>query len=185
MIEKYGDIIAIMGFAVFSIFTFIAIFLTPGFNIATQYFSELGVSGLSAVFFNSGLILFGILLIPFYMKLRYDLGNSKLMKTTLILGIASCFALMGIGLFPLTQRIMHNFFNYTFFSLLTVVIFLTSAIMISKKQMFHGLVGFVVIFFNTVFAFIINETALQKFSIFTLELWVLTVIFYLMLERSS
>ena len=182
--KNFGEMSALASFAVFAIFTATAIYLTPGFDIAKQYLSELGLSAPSALFFNSGIVISGLLLIPFFISLRERLGKTAADSAITSLGIASSFALMGIGIFTLAQRDIHNLFNYSFLFFVTLTIFFTSLRMLSRKLFLYGLAGLCIITFNTILFFVLIPTAIQKFSVFTLEVWLLTMIFYMMVEEN-
>lgn len=113
------EFFGIIGIVVFVILTFIAIFYYPNYNFALQYLSELGV-GNTAIIFNSGLIIGGLLLIPLFIY-QYK-QNSFLFQLISFLGTASMIFFIGVGLFPLTQELLHSFFAGMFFFTMTFTI---------------------------------------------------------------
>ena len=93
---------------------------SPWFKWTNNALSDLGVEGLSALFFNNSLIFGGILAFIFSLGLAIILSK----KTgTYILAISS-LALIGAGLFPKTVFILHYISSSAFFVLLTIALFI-------------------------------------------------------------
>ena len=89
---------------------------SPWFRFTKHAFSDLGVEGISAIFFNSGMILGGILVLIFSFGLIKMLSN----KTGAYILSLSSFALIGIGIFPETTYTLHFIVSAAFFVLLAI-----------------------------------------------------------------
>lgn len=114
-----------------------SISLAPWFSWTGNWLSDLGGSlgqtplwaarGISSVFFNSGLIIAGLIGILFSIALRKSwlfrtsLGNAS----TLLLSV-NMVALCGIGLFPVPLGKLHVVSSLTFFCSIPVFLFLIS-----------------------------------------------------------
>jgi hypothetical membrane protein len=97
---------------------FIAMLLYPGYNLIDNEISDLG-TGPGGLFFNVGVILAGILAIPYIIALGKVLlnesENDRLLNDAIKLAIMSCVALSLIGVFPayidnLPSLILHGIF---------------------------------------------------------------------------
>jgi len=95
---------------------FIAISVAPWFKWTNNALSDLGVGGLSAFFFNNGLILGGFFVFIFSLCLINLLKN----KIGAYLLLGSSISLVGIGIFPETIFILHYLTSAAFFILLTI-----------------------------------------------------------------
>ncbi len=91
----------------------LAMYGSPGFTWANNALSDLGVQGISAFFFNNGIMLGGLLLLIF------SIGLSKILKkkTGPYMLAVSALALIGVGLFPKTVFLLHYISSATFFIL--------------------------------------------------------------------
>ncbi len=89
---------------------------SPWFRFTEHAFSDLGIEGISAIFFNSGMILGGILALVFSLGLIKILQN----KTGAYILSLSSLALIGIGIFPETVYTLHFIVSAAFFMLLAI-----------------------------------------------------------------
>ena len=89
---------------------------SPWFRLTEHALSDLGVEGIPAIFFNSGMILGGILILVFSIGLIKILSN----KTGAYILSLSSLALIGIGIFPGTGYALHFIVSTAFFALLTI-----------------------------------------------------------------
>lgn len=119
---------------------------SPWFEWTKNALSDLGVEGISAFFFNNGLILGGIFTFVF------SLGLAKMLskKTGAYILAISSLALIGVGLFPKTIFIIHYLSSAIFFILLTLALLFIGLSM--KKDNFEQNLGTVAIAF-ALFAF--------------------------------
>jgi hypothetical membrane protein len=107
----------------------IAMLYSPWFNWTKHALSDLGVGGISAIFFNSGMIIGGILAFIFSLGM-IKLMDNKIGAYTLTL---SSLALIGIGIFPETIFTIHFIVSASFFVLLAIAL-LTIGLTIKKNQ---------------------------------------------------
>jgi len=94
----------------------IAMLYSPWFNWTKHALSDLGVEGISAIFFNSGMIIGGILTFGFSLGM-IRLMDNKIGAYTLA---SSSLALIGIGIFPETIFTIHFIVSASFFVLLAI-----------------------------------------------------------------
>ena len=114
---------------------------SPWFEWTKNALSDLGVEGISAFFFNNGLILGGIFTFIFSIGLAKMLSK----KTGAYILAVSSLALIGVGLFPKTIFVLHYFSSATFFILLTLALLLIGLSM--KKEHFEPSIATVAIAF--------------------------------------
>ena len=132
---------------------FLAYLFFPGYNIFDNLVSDLGV-GPGAIFFSLGLIISGILSIPFYVtlarSLRSDDVNEKMRKAALKFFYISDFTYILLGVFP---SIEDNIIIYIIHGTLVAIsiasglgyLLLYSILMLraqnfSKYQAYHGFI---------------------------------------------
>lgn len=94
----------------------LAISHSPWFRFTEHAFSDLGIEGISAIYFNSGVILGG------FLALVFSLGLIKILqkKTGAYILSLSSLALIGIGIFPKTVYTVHFIVSAAFFVLLAI-----------------------------------------------------------------
>lgn len=107
---------------------------SPWFNWTNNALSDLGAIGISAFFFNNGLILGGIFVFIFSLGLAENLPR----KTGAYLLTVSSLALIGIGLFPKTLFLLHYFSSAVFFVLITLAL-LFIGIAMKRDQIEHSM----------------------------------------------
>jgi hypothetical membrane protein len=149
-IRKY-PLITISGFLVvllYCIFTMVSwAFYPDPFWPTTHYLSRLGnfnYSPFGAYFYNWGCILTGIALIPLFIGLRDwwtdNIVQRIIMILSQILGIASGFALVAIGVFSEDQGAPHMTASSTFFLILFFVLILMIGALFANRS-FNRLIG--------------------------------------------
>jgi len=111
----------------------LALLFSPWFQWTEHALSDLGRIGLSAFLFNSTLILGGVLLCIF------SLGLIKILDKTYsaYLLMISAFALIGVGIFPVTHPSIHLFFSALFFVFLALSLLLLGLTKYHKKSLNH------------------------------------------------
>lgn len=101
-----GGVFGLASVAIILFGDFIAILSFPGYNFFENMVSELGVSP-RGIFFNIGIILSGILAMPFYIHLsKTFVGeniNENLRKTAIISSMISCITYCFLGVFPAVE----------------------------------------------------------------------------------
>jgi hypothetical membrane protein len=121
--------LAFLGIIIFILAVAVSIYLTPSYDFLLNYLSELGI-GSTALIFNIGVILTGLLLIPFFVTL-YE-KDKFLPQLITILGVVGMIFFIGVGVFPLTSGLMHTFAAALFFFTTALVMFFTFIEFFSK-----------------------------------------------------
>jgi len=101
----------------------------PWFEWTQHALSDLGIGGISAFFFNNGLIIGGILVLIF----SIGLAKSFTKKTGAYILAISAIGLIGAGLFPKTIFELHFISSATFFVFLTLALFVIGLTLINDK----------------------------------------------------
>jgi len=119
-------------------FTFIllAIARYPQFSWTENALSDLGVQeGATAVLFNTGLIVGGILTILFATGLFNFLQENPLGRIGALVFVLDAFALTAIGVFPENVKPIHYYASVIFFTLFpTSMLFLGTAFLRTSKR---------------------------------------------------
>jgi hypothetical membrane protein len=101
--------------------------------------SDLGVvEGVTAVFFNFGLIVSGILTFVFGLGLFAFLHKKVLGVAGALIFVLGAWALTLIGIFPESARPMHTYASVAFFALLPLSMFLICAEFLSSSRVRMG-----------------------------------------------
>lgn len=136
--------------------------VSPWFTWTNHALSDLGIQRNTAILFNNGLMLGGILCLIFSLGLIKILSN----KTgAYLLGVSS-LALIGIGLFPETIFSLHLLSSASFFILLTIALLIIG--MNSKKNLFEKQIGSLALMLatiaisSTVFLFHLDGVAVSE-----------------------
>jgi hypothetical membrane protein len=115
-----GAIAGLVGAGLFSFMWIIAVIVDGHWVFGEQTLSELGGNRPGAFFFNSGVILEGVLALVFTVGLSHAMEKRVLQRAgNLLLFMASC-ALVLVGLFPITTGPPHGAASYAFFGLALV-----------------------------------------------------------------
>lgn len=113
----------------------------PWFSWTQHALSDLGIKGMPALLFNSGVILGGILAFVFSLGLIKTLSNKS---GAYILGLSS-IALIGIGVFPETEYLLHLLVSASFFVLLILALLIIGLTI--KQNQFERNMGVLAAFF--------------------------------------
>lgn len=177
MIKSSHPNYGILGAFMALVFTISAILLTPEYNMASQFLSELGVGGLAAHIFNLGLVIAGVSFTLFFLSLRALTDETKVGFIGRILGVDSSVALIGVGVFPLTQSILHTLFAFAFFVLTGASILLLSIYFLKHSfKKILPVVGFAAIVVYIVFGFTVCSSIgpiMQKLTVLIFGVWIL------------
>lgn len=148
--RKY-PLITISGFLVillYCVFTMVSwAFYPASYGPSTHYLSRLGnfnYSPFGAFFYNWGCILTGLALVPFFIGLKDWHTENMIQRVVMvigqILGVASGFALLSIGVFSEDLGAPHMTASSTFFTIVFfVLIIINIALLLNPK--FNKLVG--------------------------------------------
>jgi len=119
---------------------FIAFLFFPEYNMINNMVSDLGV-GPGGIFFSLGLIISGIISIPFYVALARSLQsegvNEKMRKTGLIFFYISDITYIMMGFFPSVEKIYLIYLAHGVFAIiswLTAIIYLVIFSKLMKKD---------------------------------------------------
>ncbi len=107
---------------------FLAIAFYPEFSWTGNALSDLGVQeGVTAILFNSGLIVSGILSLIFASGLFIFLRDKLLGKIGAFISVLSFLALIAIGVFPENVKPTHYYVSVAFFVLLPIAMLVIGA----------------------------------------------------------
>ncbi|MFX1450744.1 MAG: DUF998 domain-containing protein [Promethearchaeota archaeon] len=157
-----AGIAAIIFFFFFSFISYLHFPIT--YTIFTNYVSELGNplrNPAGATYFNIGVILTGIALIPFFIGLHLWYSEVK-WRTILIiisqfLGFSASFSVIMVGIFPEHLITAHLFWSYLFFILLLIFTLLISISLFTHPDFNRiiSLFGFVIVGLYTLFFYLV------------------------------
>ena len=162
----------------------IAYIFFPGYNFVERMISDLG-AGPGGLFFNIGLIMSGILGIPFAISLNSSIKSApidkRLKKCAFIIAILSCVSLSLIGVFPAIEgNTLSLAFHGLFASiswicgLLYCTLYSVVILKNSDYSKFYAYLGFFVagIFLLTLLTWI---PVIEWFMLATFNVWILTI----------
>lgn len=112
----------------------LAILYAPWFSWTINCLSDLGVSGISSILFNYGLIITGVLAIIFGIFLRNILPKTKLSLSGAIIFLLAAISLAGVGIFPETVGDIHLISSISFFVLVAIAILIVGIAIIKTSK---------------------------------------------------
>ena len=159
-----------IGAIIFLVFTYLAINTYNDYDFFGQTLSELGV-GPSAIYFNIGIILTGLFMLPFYASMYSKSKTSKFSSAT---GVMSALSLIFVGIFTLDYLMLHLLVAFCFFilSALTITLYEVDRFLSGKVELLcinQILVSVIILSY----IFVFNNPFMQKFSVFLIILWIL------------
>jgi hypothetical membrane protein len=125
LLGSFGIITPLVGFSTI----LIAIRSAPWFSWTENALSDLGVSGVTAIIFNFGLMITAACFMAFSIGLYYHTKDSLVGHAGSITLVAASLFLFGIGLFPETIKPYHFFFSVAFFIALPISLLILSSYM--------------------------------------------------------
>lgn len=163
----------------------------PPFSWTENALSDLGVQeGITAILFNSSLIIGGILTLIFALGLFLYLHN-MLGKIGAFTFILDAFALSTIGVFPENIKSVHFYASVAFFVLFPLAMFFVTASFLQMREAKMGLFTFLIALFATIvwaiqwtIQFGPNVAIPEALSAFSAATWSI-VLGYKMLRHSS
>ncbi len=190
-----GGVFGIISLVIMSIMGILSYKYYPSqeFKLFLYVVSELG-AGQGAIFFNGGLIISGVFLIPFFLKLNTYLGkdqSQRLRIILLILGLISSCSYLLLGFFPI-NIIIHMFlvFNIFFIGMINIVIL---NVLIAKNDkildkflIIFGLIYGISVFlyFFTLLFYYTIHSIFEWFMIIFFSLWIFSHSIYLIIQNS-
>jgi hypothetical membrane protein len=121
----------------------LAIAYSPNFSWTENALSDLGVQErVTAVLFNTGLIISGVLAILFAIGLFTFLQENILGRIGASVFVLDAFALTAIGVFPENVELIHFYASVTFFALFPLSMFFLTAAFLRTSKMKLGFFTF-------------------------------------------
>jgi hypothetical membrane protein len=112
---KWGSLAGIAGAVTFSLLWAAAIIADGHWLFGIETLSELGGHRPGRYYFNIGVMVMGILSIPFGMALHQQLTQKRLGRISTMIFIVAAVLLIGVGVFPIDTGAPHTFFSWGFF----------------------------------------------------------------------
>lgn len=123
----------------------LAIAYSPEFSWTENALSDLGIQeGATALLFNNGLIISGVLTILFATGLLTCLQENLLGRLGAFVLFLDAFALTAMGVFPEDVRPMHFYASVVFFTLFPISLFFVGAGFLRTMKIKLGLFTFIV-----------------------------------------
>ena len=163
---------------------FTAIMFTPNYNMVDDLISDLGV-GPGAIFFSLGLIISGIVSIPFYVSLknifRIEEINESLRKMAIVFSGISIITYILLGFFPSDPTNILIFILHGVFALISWVtgagylaLYSYMSIKYKKSSKFQGYFGYCVV--GTVILFIFTWVPVTEWIMtFAIMSWIIVI----------
>jgi len=118
---KISGVIGVLTPIIAFTFILLAIAYSPQFSWTENALSDLGIQkGITAVLFNNGLIISGVLVILFATGLFRFLQEILLGKAGAFVFLLDAFALTAIGIFPENVKPLHFYASVAFFTLFPI-----------------------------------------------------------------
>lgn len=112
---RWGSLAGIAGAVAFSLLWAAAIIADGHWLFGTETLSELGGLRPGRCFFNTGVIIMGIMTIPFGLAVYQHLTRNVLGRISALIFILAAVFLIGVGVFPINTGAAHTFFSWSFF----------------------------------------------------------------------
>lgn len=140
-----GIVTPIVAFAFISL----AIVLYPQFSWTANALSDLGVvAGATAILFNFGLMISGVLALLFASGLFIVFRERMLGRIGAFVFVLGALALVAIGVFPENVKPMHYYASVTFFVLLPISMFIVSVAFLFVARLKIGVFTFLTATFS-------------------------------------
>ena len=160
----------------YCVFTMVSWAFYPNpYGPITHYLSRLGnfdYSPFGAYFYNWGCILTGLALVPFFIGLRNWFTDSLIQRSIMILGqilgVASGFALLSIGVFSEDQGASHMTASSTFFTIIFFVLILINIALLLNPSFnkLIGVYGLGITFSSLAFALTVGGPLTEWYTVF-------------------
>ncbi|MBY8996679.1 MAG: DUF998 domain-containing protein [Candidatus Thorarchaeota archaeon] len=166
----------------YCVFTMVSWAFYPApFGPSNHYLSRLGnfnYSPFGAYFYNWGCILTGLALVPFFIGLKIWQIENPIQRIIMVigqvLGVASGFGLLAIGVFSEDQGAPHMTASSTFFTIIFfVLILITIALMLNSRfNKIVGVYGFGITLSSLAFALTVGGPLTEWYTVFGALLFV-------------
>jgi hypothetical membrane protein len=116
--RPYLEILAgLVGMTLFAILWSVAVVMDGHWVFGVNTLSDLGAGGPGSLWFNSGVIIAGIMLATYSFGLHHVLEKGQLASGGTLLMFLSSLALIGIGIFTEQSGVIHTYLSWAFFML--------------------------------------------------------------------
>lgn len=132
VVSRVAGLCGITAPIIVSFLVVLAVSYSPWFSWTENALSDIGVRGIAAILFNSGLIIGGILALIFAIGLGQLLTNRMLGRVGSLLLSLAAVALCSIGIFPETAGTLHYVVSVAFFVLLPLSLFFLGAALLQE-----------------------------------------------------
>lgn len=170
-------IIGLIGAIFFALLWTSAVIVDGNWILGEETLSELGGDRPGKVYFNTGVIVMGIMGLLFayglYLILKGDLIG-RIGSSVLFMGAV---ALIGVGIFPITTGDYHTFFSYAFFGLMLITMFILALPIWRESRLgpVGGLVTVGALAISLVFLFTSSIPLTEAVAVICLLIWTVTL----------
>lgn len=176
-IERVQKQSAVTAVAVFLVTISVAILSKPHYRVFFDFLSTLGYQNANAHWFNYGLLLVGLLLMAFFIASAFKHPHPWNWAGAFF-GLTGSFGLIGIGLFPMTNRLYHFWATQLFFaSMALAVLFFTAYLQKYRQEAFvTKAMALLVLVCSALFLFS-QEPILENIAVLAFGIWLLGMAF--------
>lgn len=170
-------IIGLIGAILFALLWTSAVIADGNWVLGEETLSELGGDRPGRLYFNTGVIVMGIMGLLFAVGLFLILKEDLLGRIGTSVLFVGAVALIGVGIFPITTGEYHTFFSYAFFGLMLVTMFLL-ALPIWRECRLGPLGGIVTVgalAVSLVFLFTSSIPLTEAVAVICLLIWTVTI----------
>jgi hypothetical membrane protein len=168
-LQETGLYCGVAAIAVFVVLLVFAVANFSGYSSLSNYLSDLGVNPDSALFFNIGAMIAGVLGIPLGVSLMGRLPGRLGRAGGLLIALAD-IALVGVGIFNLNNKMMHYVFASSFFVLAAAGVIVVGASILGRSRrvgVYSMLVGIVPVVCIAAF-----QPVTEHIAVLAIGLWV-------------
>lgn len=173
----YCALIGFIGAVVFSLMWTLAVLVDGSWVFGEETLSELGGDRPGRIYFNSGVIITGIMGLIFAIGLYVLMDGKFLGRIGAVVAMMGAIALIGVGIFPITTGAYHTFFSYAFFGIILVSLLLL-AYPIWKEERLGPLAGLLTISALAVslaFLFTSSIPLTEAIAVICLLIWMVVI----------
>jgi hypothetical membrane protein len=170
-------IIGLLGAILFALLWTSAVIADGNWILGEETLSELGGDRPGRLYFNTGVIVMGIMGLIFAVGLFLILKGDPLGRIGTSVLFVGAVALIGVGIFPITTGEYHTFFSYAFFSLMLVTMLLL-ALPIWRDYRLGSIGGIVTVgalAVSLIFLFTSSIPLTEAVAVICLLIWTVTI----------
>jgi hypothetical membrane protein len=174
---RYLAVVGLLGAILFALLWISAVIVDGNWILGEETLSELGGDRPGKLYFNTGVIAMGVMGLFFALGLFLMFKKDLLGRIGTVVLIIGAFALIGVGVFPITTGVYHTFFSYTFFGLMLITLFLL-AIPIWRESRLGPVGGLVTaggLAVSLMFLFTTSIPLTEAVAVICLLIWTVTI----------